>query len=327
MQYTPWYNSWTLGYLKAAFPQLSLKDFYMYVYRTTDAKLPALVTIDDEVFEEVDHLDIINEFVDKTRDILLVKVRHHYTYLIEQGYTCLYVPFLDIYDDCIALNKMQANMKTSIKSDINYFCLNRRSTRARSYMVETLHSNDLIKNGYVTWHDANNLVKKNLPGLRLDADLSHYTKRAAGFERNNHTVNGVACSSNVVNYFYIADNIPGMINISVETWVTPFFPTEKSFLWLYTKRLPILIAEPGMIELLRQQGFDVFDDIIDHGYDSIAKFRPKIDAAIESNKLLLQTGITQDVSQRLEKNYQHATDTWITQQLDKLKADITALLR
>ena len=44
------------------------------------------------------------------------------------------------------------------------------------------------------------------------------------------------------------------------------------------KQLFLLIGNPGSIDLLRQMGFDVFDDIIDHNrYDYICDWRQRID--------------------------------------------------
>lgn len=328
MNYTPYYNSWTLGYLKAAFPQLGLKDYYMGVLRTSYPKLSSsIVIIDDEVFEDFNRLDVIEEFVDKDKDILLIKVKDYHDFLTNLGYTCIYAPFLDVYDDCIALNKIGSNIKINDDTSLNYFCLNRNSTRARSYLCDMLEYNELIHHGYVTWHDANSLLQKNIPGLRDDADLSHYTRRTAGFERNNHTIDGIACSTNVKNYFYIAENIPGMINIAVETSIQHFFPTEKSLMWAFTKRLPIILAEPGRMGLLEQQGFDIFRDIIDHSYDSIEKWKQRINAAIDTNMNVLRNGAKGNFTSRLEKNYQHATGSWIKKELDDLTKNIATLLK
>lgn len=326
MEYAPYYNSWTLGYLKAAFPQRGLKDYYMGVLRTSYPRLPALVTIDDEVFEDFARLSVIEEIVDKENDLILLKMQEHYDGLTSLGYNCLLVPFLDVYDDCIALGKIGTVNNPRDDDKIKYFCLNRNCTRQRSYLCDMLDHNGLLSHGYVTWHNANNLLDKNLPGLRHDADLSHYTRRAAGFERNNHYINGIACSTNIKNYFYIAENIPGMINIAAETSMNAFFPTEKSLMWVFTKRLPIILAEPGRMELLEQQGFDIFRDIIDHSYDSIDKWKPRIDRALASNKDLLINGVSADVSSRVEKNYDHAVNHWINQELEKLRKNIQLLI-
>ena len=39
---------------------------------------------------------------------------------------------------------------------------------------------------------------------------------------------------------------------------------------MFYETLPIIVSVPGTVELLRKQGFDLFDDIIDHSYDNIA---------------------------------------------------------
>jgi hypothetical protein len=45
------------------------------------------------------------------------------------------------------------------------------------------------------------------------------------------------------------------------------FLTEKSEKCFLLEQVPLWVAAPGQVELARQCGFDVFDDLIDHGYD------------------------------------------------------------
>jgi len=47
------------------------------------------------------------------------------------------------------------------------------------------------------------------------------------------------------------------------------FLTEKTFKAFAYKQLPIWFAVPGTVQEVRKLGFDVFDDIINHSYDSV----------------------------------------------------------
>jgi hypothetical protein len=329
MEVKPCFQSWTLGYIESWFPHLAIKENYAQRYRITKKNKPALVISDDEVFLNIKKSKSLLRIVDPQQDIILFKTEKFYKHYSKNGFRCLYVPFLDIYDDCIALRKIKNEILINHNNQINYFCLNRNSTDFRSYLVDVLHENDLIKNGYVTWNDSNNSISKSTPGVIYNSDLSHYKNRAiVGFERNNHVINEIPCSSNVANYFYISKNIPGIVNIGAETSLSNFFPTEKSFLFLFTKRLPIIIAESFRIKMLEDQGFDVFRDIINHEYDMIdgKNYQDKIQMAIIKNKELLINGIGDSIDNRLNKNYDYFINEWLPKELSNLKNNIESLL-
>lgn len=57
------------------------------------------------------------------------------------------------------------------------------------------------------------------------------------------------------------------INIVTEHDFVTNFISEKSIKPFLTEQLAIFVAGPGTVEKLRSLGLDVFDDIIDHGYD------------------------------------------------------------
>ena len=49
-------------------------------------------------------------------------------------------------------------------------------------------------------------------------------------------------------------------------WIKPWV-TEKTTKALLLCQIPLMVAVPGSVANLRDQGIDVFDDVIDHGYD------------------------------------------------------------
>jgi len=54
------------------------------------------------------------------------------------------------------------------------------------------------------------------------------------------------------------------------------FLTEKTFKAIMFFQPFIIVGQPNSIELLRELGFDVFDDYIDHGYDTLEFFIDRI---------------------------------------------------
>ena len=56
-------------------------------------------------------------------------------------------------------------------------------------------------------------------------------------------------------------------SVSPYTWNVPFF-TEKSIKPFAWGQLPIFVSHANWLQKIRDFGFDLFDDIIDHGYDT-----------------------------------------------------------
>jgi hypothetical protein len=58
------------------------------------------------------------------------------------------------------------------------------------------------------------------------------------------------------------------------------FITEKSYIPFDICSMPIYISTPFTVETIRDEGFDVFDDLIDHSYDAIVDDRERMEAII-----------------------------------------------
>ena len=72
------------------------------------------------------------------------------------------------------------------------------------------------------------------------------------------------------------------ITLVVETYVsdTVIAFSEKIFRALQTPRPWVLFCSPGSVEVLRDTGFDVLDDVIDHRYDAIINDEQRINAIL-----------------------------------------------
>lgn len=113
-----------------------------------------------------------------------------------------------------------------------------------------------------------------------------------------------------------------LFNIVVETssqhdtniWRSKFI-TEKTFKAFYMRQIPIWFAVPGLVEQVKQLGFDIFDDIVDHSYDEIQEEHDRIQFLVTQVMQLNLAYTTAEcevlrkhLSSRLEKNFQLAKD-------------------
>lgn len=77
------------------------------------------------------------------------------------------------------------------------------------------------------------------------------------------------------------------------------FVSEKYLNSVYGKNFPIFVSNAGTVSYLRDNGFDLFDDIVDHSYDQEQDPLERIFKAFSLNAELLQ-------------NRQYAIDKWFS---------------
>lgn len=87
------------------------------------------------------------------------------------------------------------------------------------------------------------------------------------------------------------------VNLVTETSVksNELWMSEKTFKPLLSGQMALWLSNPGIVVLLRNIGFDVFDDYIDHGYDSAENWHVRID--------LIHAQIDRIMNYDLEKHF------------------------
>lgn len=263
-----------------------------------------------------------------SESIVIVKTKQITEALQQRGVKVVYCPWLFGIDDSIScVNSDQlAPVRAADNSWKNFFCLNRNYRLHKGYTVKYLRS--IVAHGHVT---ANDPRFKRYPGLApIDPMTDYLNFPGIGFERicvYSHKTN-TRVSSNSRNYAILHDNINACINIVTETSTRSFFPTEKTLLPIAIGRLPIWISEPGLVSQVRSQGFDVFDDKINHSYDTVLNPKHRIQKAIRDNLTILTNPyaieVYNSVQDRLQYNQQHFLGKWLDTVCTKLLDDIKA---
>jgi len=84
------------------------------------------------------------------------------------------------------------------------------------------------------------------------------------------------------------------------------FITEKTTQCFLALHPALYVSNQGHVQMLRDYGFDVFDDVFDHSYDGLGE-GTRINYLVESNKDVLTNGIPNytDLKQRLLANRNH----------------------
>jgi hypothetical protein len=170
----------------------------------------------------------------------------------------------------------QGFAEKNVPLDIKFLCLSRRPNHSRAQFVSCLveatnNARVSFGSGFPDWVSTFQpyFPKHTLP-LTID-----------GIVKNQHDNHG----NNIFK--------SSLFNIIVETsaqhesnnW-SSIFITEKTFKCFDLYQLPIWFAVPGTVAEVRKLGFDLFDDIIDHSYDTIKNEAERITAIIDQVKIL-----------------------------------------
>jgi len=94
------------------------------------------------------------------------------------------------------------------------------------------------------------------------------------------------------------------VNVVCETMELDSQPinlSEKTFKAFAWHQIPLWHASPGTVQLVRDLGFDVFDDIIDHSYDSLP-YEQRKDFVVQQMHNFQQTYPTTESLSKLKRN-------------------------
>ena len=86
--------------------------------------------------------------------------------------------------------------------------------------------------------------------------------------------------------------------------------SEKNFQSIFGRNMPLYLAPQGTVAWMRDHGFDMFDDVINHDYDNVADPVERIMAVFDLNRELLQNptrivDVWEASQDRLDRNIDH----------------------
>jgi hypothetical protein len=167
------------------------------------------------------------------------------------------------------------------KRKYKYNCLNRliHSREHRLMLVNELYDRNLMDDAVISCGSG-----------ETDQELEKFKERLDGYLNNDFSSSLPLKPDDVTDVIgtgsYTKKNYPGydsvfalVVESSFDTfeseegfqyddtgWTRPFF-TEKTSKSISCHQLPIFCSVKGYVQHMRDLGFDVFDDIIDHSYD------------------------------------------------------------
>jgi hypothetical protein len=191
----------------------------------------------------------------------------------------------------------------NFKSTHTFISLNRHARSHRIVLLSYLFGMGYDQYGDISYLDQHPKSEfLDYISWQFDERHSELTQVLAnGYQKINQNQQLITDNYEIYNTNIIFDNVANFNNklrnryqhsfvevVSESSFESPsFMITEKFLNSVYGCNFPILLSGVGAVEHLRQVGFDLFDDIVDHSYDTIANPIDRVVAAIETNRQLL----------------------------------------
>ena len=167
------------------------------------------------------------------------------------------------------------------------------------------YGNLSLGSGYYQSHDENNMLKYLTP-QRYVGKFPMYLDGIIAFDKDMQQYE--SRDDKIITSFVNFVMETGFErSVSLHTWSVPFF-TEKSIKPFAWGQLPIFVSHAGFLQKIRDFGFDLFDDIIDHSYDSEPDPRIRIKLCVDQLEKICKWSLEdcrkfkQDNMQRFENN-------------------------
>lgn len=188
---------------------------------------------------------------------------------------------------------------TEYRTDAKFLCLMRRPSNSRARLASRLSS--ITDDMHMTFGPT------TVPGELLQYQ-KYFNTQSLPIRLNSLTTDDIFNADDPL-FTNCAVNIiaESSSQSDSECW-SSIFITEKTFKAFKMLQLPIWWAVPGTVNCVREMGFDLFDDIIDHSYDSIVNESQRLSKVIHQIQQLNSMdliSLRQQLKERLNQNQNH----------------------
>ena len=208
----------------------------------------------------------------------------------------------DITNQQQEYKKLNPVLDKNFTSKLSYISLNRNPRSHRTMLVSLLHGLEIQDSGLISFLFKDACTSIDSCEWKFSDEQQHIKKTIEhGFQIITNTNLSIEDSKDIYGEGNHNTNVENFENrlrdLYRQTFVeivsetsfleSSFLITEKFLNSVYGCNFPILICSKGAVNLLRQVGFDMFDDIVDHSYDQLSNPIDRLYCAIYNNKDLL----------------------------------------
>jgi len=244
----------------------------------------------------VNYLNSLFEFYSDKQFILFTSVEQ-LDYYIKRPNVKIIPWGGDITNHQREYQKLEPVLDKNLDSKYTFLSLNRNKRAHRAMLVSLLHGLKIQNSGliscmfkdsiedlfeYTKWKVSNKDLY--LKGFKTFKSTSLLINDDPKIYNNNNNDNTSNFKNKLANYYKDT-----FVEIICETSYTEacYNLTEKTLNSIYGCSFPILLCSKGSVEFLRSMGLDMFDDVIDHSYDTIHDPAERLECAILKNKEIL----------------------------------------
>jgi hypothetical protein len=203
-------------------------------------------------------------------------------------------------------SRIEPVLDKNFNSDQTYISLNRNVRSHRLVTLSYLFGKNYDRTGVITYLKNHHMPDSFLDTVSWEFGPDHDALRTTvlnGFDRIKSDQSLATDDYEVYRQYGTApiDNAGNFQNrlramyrnsfveiVGESIFATPsFIVTEKTANSFLGCNFPIILGGCGIVAHLRELGFDMFDDVVDHSYDQIANPFDRIVSAVESNRRLL----------------------------------------
>ena len=192
------------------------------------------------------------------------------------------------------------------ETDCDFLCLMRRPSASRAQLgSKLLQQFRSVRMSFGSMYKLHQLKQYQplFPDTALPITLDGHIDNISDLQRDVSNPLFRKCAVNIV-VESSAQNEPNVWN--------SVFVSEKTFKAFGMLQIPVWWAVPGVVDCVRNMGYDVFDDIIDHSYDQQEDQTIRLGLVIEQLKKLEIYNLAelrQTLRPRLAANWQRLDNT------------------
>jgi hypothetical protein len=220
----------------------------------------------------------------------------------------------NLTDDLYCYQKVEPARNKNFETLFPAVCLNRYAKSHRLVLLSYLYGQGLENYTHLSLLKLTDKITADTELLDLiDWEFANGTENIQqiikpGFKKifadrnklaNNEQAYSTVPGTEIVAYYSNAQNFQTYLRHTYSNSLIEFVSetlyeteygsiTEKYLNSIYGYNFPVLIAVPGAVQFLRNLGFDMFDDVVDHSYDSIDDNLKRIESAVQSNIHLIK---------------------------------------
>jgi hypothetical protein len=213
----------------------------------------------------------------------------------------------DLLNQAQQYPKLEPVLNKNFNSDQPFISLNRNTRQHRLILLSYLFGCGYDQHGYISYlgqcrpeYEKPDLLDILPWEFDMERHVDCREKILLGYTKfynnkslmvDDYGIYGKAVNNNVGNFdqsLRLKYQNSFVELVSESSFAAPgYLITEKFLNSVYGCNFPIVLGGVGIVAHLREIGFDMFDDVVDHSYDSIENPFDRIIVAVENNHRLL----------------------------------------